>query len=79
MVTCLGRTPWLVSREGLGPRVLPDSVLDQVSLLIQKSLPRPLSSGQKEGLDDMSHNTPAGHRVSLETQAPQVRNFCLVL
>lgn len=70
MVGNLPRTPWLVRREGLGPRVLPDSVLDQVSLY-QKSLSRTLSSGQKEGLDDLSHNTPAGHRLSLETQTPQ--------
>lgn len=78
MVGNLPRASWLVRREGLGPRVLPDSALDQVSLY-QKSLSRPLSSGQKEGLDGLSHNTPAGHRLSLETQAPQVRNFCLVL
>lgn len=78
MVGNLPRTGWLVSREGLGPRVLPDSVLDQVSL-DQKSLSRPLSSGQKEQLDDLSPNPPAGHRLSLETQAPQARNSCLVL
>lgn len=78
MVGNLPRTPWLLGRKGPGPRVLPDLVLDQVSLY-QKFLSRPLSSDQKEELDDLSHNTPAGHRVSLETQAPQVRNFCLVL